>query len=259
MGPRQVRGVLSAVALLTTIPVRGSGPESGELTRSVKWIPVVGGLVGLVIGLAYVAAISVMPPLLAAALATGAGVILTGALHEDGLADTMDGFGGGVGREETMRIMKDPASGVYGVTSIVMSLLLRILSISILSSTLALVFLPAIHAMSRGGSIGLMALLRPASTAGLGVAHDGPSLRREVMTGCLLAVLIGVALVGWWASAFAVLVALGAAAIGVMARRRIEGYTGDVLGAAQQVGEVLSLILAAALASSGVYESLWWK
>jgi adenosylcobinamide-GDP ribazoletransferase len=60
------------------------------LTRSVKWIPVVGGLVGLVIGLAYVAASSAMPSLLAAALATGAGVILTGALHEDGLADTVN-------------------------------------------------------------------------------------------------------------------------------------------------------------------------
>jgi adenosylcobinamide-GDP ribazoletransferase len=229
------------------------------LTRSVKWIPVVGGLVGLVIGLAYIAASSVMPPLLAAALATGAGVILTGALHEDGLADTMDGFGGGVGREETMRIMKDPASGVYGATAIVMSLVLRILSVSILNSPLALVFLPAIHAMSRGGSIGLMALMRPASTAGLGAAHDGPSLRRQVMTGCLLAALIGVVLVGWWAAAFAVLVALGAGAIGLMARRRIDGYTGDILGAAQQVGEVTSLVLAAALASSGVYESVWWR
>ena len=254
-----MRGFLSAVALLTRVPVGGSGRESGELTRSVMWIPVVGGLVGLVIGLAYVAAGSVMPSLLAAAMATGVGLILTGAFHEDGLADTMDGFGGGVGPEQTMRIMKDPASGVYGVAAIVMSLLLRTLSISILSSTLALVFLPAIHAMSRGGSVGLMALLRPASTAGLGAAHDGPSLRRQAVTGCLLAVLVGVAMIGWWAAVFTILVAIGAGAIGVMARRRIDGYTGDVLGAAQQVGEVTSLVLAAALASSGVYESLWWK
>lgn len=254
-----MRGFLSAVALLTRVPVGGAGRESGDLTRSVMWIPVVGGIVGLAIGLAYVAASSAMPSLLAASVATGVGVILTGAFHEDGLADTMDGFGGGAGREETMGIMKDPASGVYGVISIVMSLLLRILSISILSSTLALVFLPAIHAMSRGGSIGLMGLLKPASTAGLGAAHEGPSLRRQAVTGCLLAVLIGVAMVGWWAAAFTILVALGAAAIGVMARRRIDGYTGDVLGAAQQVGEVTSLVLAAALVWSGVYESLWWK
>lgn len=254
-----MRGFLSAVALLTRVPVGGSDRESGELTRSVKWIPVVGGLVGLVIGLAYVTAGSAMPSLLAAAIATGVGVILTGAFHEDGLADTMDGFGGGVGREETMRIMRDPANGVYGVTAIVMSLILRILSLSILSSALALDFLPAIHALSRGSSIGLMALMRPASTAGLGAAHDGPSLRRQVMIGCLLAVLIGVAMVGWWAAVFTVLVAMGAAAIGAMARRRIEGYTGDVLGAVQQVGEVTSLVLAAVLASSGIYESLWWK
>jgi adenosylcobinamide-GDP ribazoletransferase len=80
-----------------------------------------------------------------------------------------------------------------------------------------------------------------------------------VATGCLLAVLIGVALVGWWAAVFTILVALGAAAIGLMARSRIQGYTGDVLGAAQQVGEVISLVLAAALVSSGVYESLWWR
>jgi adenosylcobinamide-GDP ribazoletransferase len=200
-----------------------------------------------------------MPSLLAAALATGVGVILTGALHEDGLADTMDGLGGGAGREETMRIMKDPASGVYGVTSIVMSVVVRIIALSTLTSALAFVFLPSIHAMSRGGGIGLMALLRPASTAGLGAAHDGPSLKRQVATGCLLAVLIGVALVGWWAAAFAVLIAVGAAVVGMMARSRIQGYTGDVLGAAQQVGEVISLVLAAALVSSGVYESLWWR
>jgi adenosylcobinamide-GDP ribazoletransferase len=225
----------------------------------VKWIPVVGGLVGLVIGLVYVAAGSVMPSLLAAAVATGVGVILTGALHEDGLADTMDGFGGGVGREETMKIMKDATSGVCGVTSIVMSLVLRTIALSILTSALALVFLPSVHAMSRGGSIGLMALLRPASSDGLGAAHDGPNLRRQVVIGYLLATLIGIALVGLWTVAFAALVALGAGVIGVMARRRIQGYTGDVLGAAQQVGEVTSLVLAAALVSSGVYESLWWK
>jgi adenosylcobinamide-GDP ribazoletransferase len=225
----------------------------------VKWIPVVGGLVGLVIGLVYVAAGSVMPSLLAAAVATGVGVILTGGLHEDGLADTMDGFGGGVGREETMKIMKDATSGVYGVTSIVMSLVLRTIALSILTSALALVFLPSVHAMSRGGSIGLMALLRPASSDGLGAAHDGPKLRRQVVIGYLLATLIGIALVGPWAIPFTALVALGAGVIGVMARRRIQGYTGDVLGAAQQVGEVTSLVLAAALVSSGVYESLWWK
>jgi adenosylcobinamide-GDP ribazoletransferase len=251
-----MRSFLSAVSLLTRIPVGG---EAGDLTRSVKWIPIVGGLVGLVIALAYVTATFVMPSLLAAALATGVGLILTGAFHEDGLADTMDGLGGGAGREETMRIMKDPASGVYGVTSIVMSVVLRIIALSTLTSALALVLLPSIHAMSRGGSIGLMALLRPASTAGLGAAHDGPSLRREVMTGCLLAVLIGVALVGWWSAAFAVLVALGAVVIGVMARSRIQGYTGDILGAAQQVGEVTSLVLAAALVTTGAYESLWWE
>ncbi|HUF95630.1 MAG TPA: adenosylcobinamide-GDP ribazoletransferase [Acidimicrobiia bacterium] len=253
-----MRGFRSAVALLTRVPVGGSDRESGDLTRSVKWIPVVGGLVGLVIGLAYVAASSVMPSLLAAALATGVGVILTGALHEDGLADTMDGFGGGVGPAETMRIMKDPASGVYGVTSIVMSLVLRILSLSTLTSALALVFLPSIHAMSRGGSIGLMTLLRPASERGLGAAHDGPGLRRQVVMGYVFAALIGFAAVGWWAAAFVIVTTLATAVIGLLARRHLEGYTGDVLGAAQQIGEVTSLVLAAALVSTGVYVSLWW-
>jgi adenosylcobinamide-GDP ribazoletransferase len=140
-----------------------------------------------------------------------------------------------------------------------MSLVLRTIALSILTSALALVFLPSVHAMSRGGSIGLMAILRPASSDGLGAAHDGPNLRRQVVIGYLLATLIGIALVGLWTVAFAALVALGAGVIGVMARRRIQGYTGDVLGAAQQVGEVTSLVLAAALVSSGVYESLWWK
>jgi adenosylcobinamide-GDP ribazoletransferase len=254
-----MKGFRSAVVLLTRIPVGGTEWESGDLTRSVKWFPVVGGLVGLVIALAYSAAASAVPSLLAAAVAIGLGVILTGAFHEDGLADTMDGFGGGVGRSETMRIMKDPATGVYGATSIVMSLILRVIALSTLSNTLAFVLLPSIHALSRSGSIGLMTLLRPASDSGLGAAHDGPRLRLQVVIGCLLAALISLALVGWWAAGFAVLIALGAAVVGAMARKRIDGYTGDVLGAAQQVGEVTSLVLAAALVSSGVYESLWWK
>lgn len=254
-----MRGFKSAVALLTRVPVGGRDRESGNLTRSVKWIPVVGGLVGLVISLAYVAASSVMPSLLAAATAVGVGVLFTGALHEDGLADTMDGFGGGVGPAETMRIMKDPTSGVYGVISIVMSLILRVIAVSTLTGALGLVFLPSIHAMSRGGSIGLMTLLRPASESGLGAAHDGPGLRRQVVMGYLFAALIGFAALGWWAAAFVIVTTLATAVIGLLARRHLEGYTGDVLGAAQQVGEVTSLVLAAALVSSGVYESWWWK
>lgn len=253
-----MRGLLSAVALLTRLPVGGGDAASGELTRSVKWIPVVGGFVGLIIGLAYLAASSVMPSLLSAAVAICVGVLFTGGLHEDGLADTMDGFGGGVGPAETMRIMKDPTVGAFGAISIVMSLILRVIALSALAGTHALVFLTSIHATSRGASIGLMALLHPVSKRGLAAAHNGPGLRREAVTGYLVAVVIGFAAVGWWAAAFVVVTTLATALIGLIARKRLGGYTGDVLGAAQQIGEVTSLVLAAAMTSTGVYGSLWW-
>ena len=93
-----MRGLLGAVAFLTRVPVPPAVTAGTDLARAVAWFPVVGGGVGLVVGAVTVGAGAVAPPLVAAVLAVGAGLLLTGAFHEDGLADTFDAVGAEIGR-----------------------------------------------------------------------------------------------------------------------------------------------------------------
>ncbi|MGH8913994.1 MAG: adenosylcobinamide-GDP ribazoletransferase, partial [Acidimicrobiia bacterium] len=237
----------AAITLLTRIPIGRAGWDRLDLSRSVKWIPVVGGFIGLVIAFAYAGLLSVLPGTVAAGLAVALGVLITGALHEDGLADTVDGFGGGSDREEKLRIMKDPVHGTYGALALVLSVVVRVAALASLGAGPALVLLPAAHALSRGGAIALMGALPPAATEGLGAAHSDPGLRAQVMSGLLLSILIGVVALGWWLVPFAVLAGAGTVVIGALAGRQIAGFTGDVLGAAQQVGEILLMVLGASL------------
>jgi adenosylcobinamide-GDP ribazoletransferase len=216
-------------------------------------------LIGLGVALAFAGLVSVMPALLASGVALGFGVILTGAFHEDGLADLADAFGGGADRDEILRIMKDPAHGTYGVIALVLSFVLRMAALSSLGAGSALALLPAIHALSRSASIGIMATLPPASGEGLGAAHAGPQLRPQVAVGALFALIIGIVTLGWWVAPFGLLAGIAAAAVGTTAWRRIHGFTGDVLGAAQQVAEVLLMLLAASLVSTVRFESVWWR
>lgn len=253
-----MRGFGAAVALLTRIPVGGADWDRSDLNRSVKWIPVVGGLIGLVVAMAYSGLVTLMPATVAAGLAVALGVLITGAFHEDGLADTVDAFGGAFDRDDKLRIMRDPAHGTFGVMALVLSVVVRVTALATLGVASAFALLPAVHALSRGGAITLMGTLSPASRDGLGAIHSDPGLGREVVSGVLLSLLIGLATLGWWLIPLVIVAVVGTATIGLLARRHISGFTGDVLGAAQQVSEVLLMVLGASLASSGLINSVWW-
>jgi adenosylcobinamide-GDP ribazoletransferase len=222
-------------------------------------MPVVGGLIGLALAAAYAGLVALMPASLAAGLSVALGVLVTGAFHEDGLADTADGFWGGSDKEDILRIMKDPDHGTYGVMALVLSVVLRVAALSTLGPVVALAVLPTVHALSRGGAVVLMGVLPPASGDGLGAAHVDPGLRRQVVTGMLASVALGLVMLGWWLVPFLLVAGAGTALVGLLARRRISGFTGDVLGAAEQVVEVLLLVLGASLASSGLIETVWWS
>lgn len=254
-----MRGLGAAVTLLTRVPIGRSGWDRADIDRSLRWVPPVGGVIGLVVASAYAGAASVLPATVAAGVAVALGVLITGGLHEDGLADMMDGLGGGSDRGEMLRIMKDPRNGTYGTLALVFSGVLRVTALATMRPASALVVLPAVHALSRAGAIALLAVLTPASGHGLGAAHSGPGSRRQVAIGGLISLLIGLIALGWWVAAFALLTVAGAGLVGLLAWRNIGGFTGDVLGAAQQVGEVSLLVLAAALASSGLIEGAWWR
>jgi adenosylcobinamide-GDP ribazoletransferase len=174
-----------------------------------------------------------------------AGIALTGALHEDGLADTADGFCGGRDREEKLAILRDSRQGTYGVLAIVLSVLLRTAALAAIGDVIhAGLALVAAHAASRAALPAAMIGLTPARLDGLGAMAGTPRAG-----GAIAAALIGAATA--LAALGPVRGAIALCLAGVMvfatvelARRQIGGHTGDVLGAFQQVGEIVILLAA---------------
>jgi adenosylcobinamide-GDP ribazoletransferase len=251
-----VKGLLGAVSFLTRVPVGGAGAqEAGELATSVPWFPVVGAGVGLAEAGVYAGARVLLPPLVAAALAVVAGIGLTGAFHEDGLGDTADAFAGGTDRDSTVRILKDPRLGTFGVLAVASSLLLRVAAVAALPPAAAVAALPAAGALSRAVAVATMTALPAAADTGLGASYVRALSRPRALAGVAAGLLVAVALLGvtaLWAAAAA---GLAAALLGRLAVGRIGGVTGDVLGAIQQVGEILVLLAAAAAVSAGGWRS----
>jgi adenosylcobinamide-GDP ribazoletransferase len=254
-----VRGFRSAVSLLTRVPVGPAGSGSSDLARAVPWFPLVGALVGLALAGSYAGLHLVAPPLVAAGLTLALSLFLTGALHEDGLADTADALGGARSREDALRILNDPAHGTYGVLAIVLSVTLRVAALAALGGWTAVAVLPAAHALSRGAAVVLLGALPPAAEEGLGASYATATTRRGVAGGIVAALAAGLLALGGWVLPAALLAALGAGTVGMLSARRIGGITGDVLGGAQQVAEVLVLVLGAAAVAGGWPSPMWWR
>ncbi|MGR3513720.1 MAG: adenosylcobinamide-GDP ribazoletransferase [Paracoccaceae bacterium] len=232
-----------AAMMLTRIPVGQIANPVPTLPQSVWAFPIVGAGIGLVTGTTFGAASAVGLPLLAAAfLALVVSALLTGGLHEDGLADTADGFGGGATRERKLEIMRDSRIGTYGVLALI---LVTGLTATAMAATTAWFAFPMIAAASRTAMLLPMTVLPPARPDGLG---HGATLTITARTGAALALtLIGIALTGLW---FAALVML-ATAIGMsaLAKHQIGGQTGDVLGATQKLTEGAGWLTLAATVS----------
>jgi adenosylcobinamide-GDP ribazoletransferase len=249
-------GLATAVSLLTRVPVRAE-ERGANVARSLVWFPLVGAAVGFSVGGVYASAQLIMPALLAAGLAVGVGIIVTGAFHEDGLADTADAFFGGWTVEERLRILKDPAHGTYGILAIALSVVLRVAAIAGLGVWTALAVVPAAHALSRGASVALLTAVRPASESGLGATYAGGAGRRSAVIAIAVALAITGGALGAWAIAAAVLAAVATWIVGWLAVSKIRGVTGDVLGLAEQVTEIGVLILGAAVVHSRL-PLPWW-
>jgi adenosylcobinamide-GDP ribazoletransferase len=186
--------------------------------------------------------------MLAAVLAVAAQVLLTGGLHEDGLADVADGFGGGRSRADKLRIMRDPRLGSFGALALVLALLARIAAlIALAGPALAGAALVAAGAVSRAGLPAIMASLPPARDDGLAAGAGRPHPLRAAAAAAIGA-LLAFALLPPGAAAGGLIGAAGALLlIAHLARRQLGGYTGDVLGAAQQLAEIGFLLGALAL------------
>jgi adenosylcobinamide-GDP ribazoletransferase len=238
----------TSVAFLTRVPFAraGSGSGGGSLAPAVWAFPLAGVMVGAIGALVYALAHWFgLPPWPAAALAVAATLAVTGALHEDGLADTADGFGGGATREQKLDIMRDARIGSYGVCALILSLLLRAGALASLADpgTVAAALIGA-HAAGRVAMPVAMFFLNPARGDGLSFAAGTPTAAR-VVAGIGLAAIVLLFTLGLVLTIAAlVMLAIAAAVMTVLSERQIGGQTGDVLGAIEQVGEIVVLLVA---------------
>jgi adenosylcobinamide-GDP ribazoletransferase len=231
--------VRRAVAFLT--PIGGAAEPD---VRTLSWFPIVGALLGAVLGGIWWGAQEIWPAAVAAAVVLAADLALTGMLHMDGLVDSADGLLPQVPRERRLAIMAEPAVGAYGVAVAAVVLLLRFSALATMDASVLLV------AGAWCGARTVMAVAARAlpyarTRGGLASAFTGGDWRPVGLVGLVLAVSLG-ALSGGRQSELAI--ALGMAAGGlvvVLARRRLGGFTGDVLGAAGVVTETVALLVAA--------------
>ena len=264
---RQLALFFTAAQFLTRLPtpaVRDFDPSS--LSQSVRYFPLVGILVGLInVGVWWLSSLR-LPAGVSIGLMLAASAVLTGALHEDGFADACDGFGGGGTPDRVLAIMKDSRIGAYGALGVSLMLGLKWTALSALPSTLFPLVVIAAHSMSRWCAVGL--IWRLAYVRADTEAKSKPFAGRLSAPAWMLSGLIGIAgfapLAAAWArwSADASSPSPGAAVLGSAAvlgggaaaaalaallaavyfRRRIGGYTGDCLGAAQQLAELAFLL-----------------
>jgi adenosylcobinamide-GDP ribazoletransferase len=236
-----------AMALMTRVPMpHPEGAVPPHLARAQRVFPLVGVLVGLVVGLLnWLLADFGITPLAAAVLAIAGGAVLTGALHEDGLGDVADGFGGGHDRDSKLTIMRDSRLGTYGSLAVVAAFLAKAAALQDMAPDTALMGLVAAHALGRAVIPVLAARMPHARHDGLGQGAGRPETADVAIAIVSAAVIVLLCLpFGTALLAFALAV-LGAGAIALLARRQIGGVTGDVFGAAEQVVEIAVLLAVA--------------
>ncbi|MET4684343.1 adenosylcobinamide-GDP ribazoletransferase [Brevundimonas faecalis] len=252
---REARLFICAVQFLTRLPtpqLRGFQPE--WIQQSARYYPLTGQIVGILSAVVLYGAAQIWSPWIAALLAVGSGVGLTGGFHEDGLADTADGLGGGQTRARRLEIMKDSRLGSYGALALGLTLALRVAALAMLvavSPWIAVVALVASHGLGRAAAVAAMTVMPYGGDPGM--AKEGRPDRASLMS-----LTVGV-LIALWPLAFLPLLA-GAAGLGLgliagmapawSAWRLIGGRTGDVLGAVEQAFELGFLLAVAGVLSS---------
>lgn len=253
---QQVRLFFIALQFFTRLPIPAwVGFEASWLQHASRYFPLVGAVVGAIAAGVYCAAALVLPAPVAAVLSTAASICITGAFHEDGFADTCDGLGGGLTRERALEIMKDSRVGAYGAIGIVCMLAAKLSALATLPPRQAVAALLLAHPLSRLAATALIWKLDYVRGEGkakpLAQQMTSAEFAIAAATACLPAVLL--LATGWstpgavTAAAIAALVA--ALWLGRLFVRRLGGYTGDCLGAVQQLAE--TLIYVAILATLG--------
>jgi adenosylcobinamide-GDP ribazoletransferase len=278
---QEIRLLLTAVQYFTRVPMpRWVGHEGAQLSGTTRYFPAIGVAVGVLGAAVFRAASVVFPPVVAVILSLIATVAVTGALHEDGLADTADGLGGGHTRERALEIMKDPRIGAFGALALMLMLSLKIATLSALPAAWIVATLIAAHALSRWCAVLLIWRLPYARAEGstrarpvverigradivvatvfglaplaaftvIGSLAAGSAADPSAAPGAIATpVFSGTGLFGTFTlAAYGITALLGAfvavattALLGLWYTRRLGGYTGDTLGATQQITEAV--------------------
>jgi adenosylcobinamide-GDP ribazoletransferase len=236
---RELRYFFTALGYFTRVPVpRWVGFEPDYLSAAARYFPLIGVLVGGVGALVYLAALRVFPAGVAVLLSMAATLLLTGALHEDGLADCFDAFGGASNRDDVLRIMRDSRIGAFGAIALIVALLLKWQTLSQIPPMRTAWLIIGSHATSRTFAISYLCTLDYVRAEG----KARPVTQKMRAWPFLLAVVCGVPWLFWpdWR--------LGCVMVGVLVVlrfalgryfvKRIGGYSGDCLGFAQQVFEL---------------------
>lgn len=241
---QELQYFFAALRFFTRLPVPGwVGHSAQQLDHAARWFPAVGWIVGACGAAVTLAAAALWPLAVAVLLGMAATLLLTGAFHEDGLADSIDGFGGGWTREEVLRIMKDSRIGSYGALGVGLALLIKfhlLLALAVLPAPTFAALSITGHSISRLAATTLIHFLAYARDDAS--AKSKPLATRLGRGGLVMAALCGLAPCLFLPAAQTA-IALGLVTLVTLAAaryfvKRIGGYTGDCLGATQQLAEL---------------------
>lgn len=234
-----------AFGFLTRVPVKTPDAlQEGAMARAMWAFPLIGAFIGSVSCAIFLLAHKALPDWPSALIAVASGIVLTGALHEDGLADCADGFGGGRDKDAKLAIMRDSRIGAYGALALILSVSLRASALVSLHHPLPALFIT--HCLGRTALPVMMRLMPPATTGGI-AASIGPLPWWSA--GLALGIGIGATLGFYGPDAYRPLLAalLAGLIMALLAKRQIGGYSGDVLGATEQLVEISVLLSILAL------------
>jgi adenosylcobinamide-GDP ribazoletransferase len=247
----ELRYFFTALGYFTRVPVpRWVGFEREYLNAAARYFPLVGAMVGGVAALVYLVALRVFPAGIAVLLSMAATLVMTGAFHEDGLADCVDAFGGAYTREDALRIMHDSRIGAFGAIALVIAIAMKWQALAALPPQRVAMTMIAAHAASRAFAISYLVTLDYVRAEG----KAKPVAQRMSLASFALALVFGLPwlfVIDWKLACFTigVLIVLRFL-IGRYFMRRIGGYTGDCLGFAQQVFEITIYLIGLAWISS---------
>jgi adenosylcobinamide-GDP ribazoletransferase len=249
----QLRLFFTALQFFTRLPIPGwVGFDPAWLNQASRYFPLVGVVVALITGAVYALASWFLPAPVAVVLSTAAGIYATGAFHEDGFADMCDGFGGGMTQERVLEIMKDSRIGAYGAIGTICMLALKLVTLSMLPPLAAIGALLIAHPLSRLMATSLIWRLDYARAEGKAKPLAQKMRGSEFLIAAISATVPALAVIAlrWlpWAALVAGVLVAAIASFWLARKfvRRIGGYTGDCLGAVQQVTEVVFYLCALA-------------